>query len=185
MASALTHAFVGSVMGKIIRGKDRMPRRFWIGLALTAALPDLDVVSFHLGIPYESPWGHRGFTHSLVFAAFLGWLTLELLRLGEKRFSRNWWMLWACFFLATASHGLLDAMTNGGMGIAFFWPFRNARYFLPWRPILVSPVAFQAFFHHRAFAILKSEFLWVWIPVVLLWVLSAILRRVLGSERPK
>jgi hypothetical protein len=34
-------------------------------------------------------------------------------------------------FLATAGHGLLDAMTNGGLGLAFFSPFDNHRYFLP------------------------------------------------------
>src|SRR6267378_8050335 len=47
--------------------------------------------------------------------------------------------LWRFFFLATASHGLLDAMTNGGLGVAFFAPFCDTRYFLPWQPIVVSP----------------------------------------------
>lgn len=174
MASAFTHSFVGMILGKALKGRDPLPWRFWVGLAACAALPDLDVVAFRLGIPYDSPWGHRGFTHSILFAAFLGWLVLEVLRLGEKRFSKGWWVLWACLFLATASHGFLDALTNGGMGVAFFWPFDNTRYFLPWRPILVSPVTVQGFFHERAFAILKSEILWVWIPAILLFGLSRI-----------
>jgi hypothetical protein len=39
------------------------------------------------------------------------------------------------FFVVTASHGALDAMTDGGLGIAFFAPFDNTRYFFPFRPI--------------------------------------------------
>lgn len=169
MASAFTHALVGTVLGKVLKEGQKMPWRFWAGLAACSALPDVDVVAFPLGIPYDSPWGHRGFTHSLFFAAVLGWLALEVLRLGEKRFSKSWWVLWACFFLATASHSFLDAMTNGGMGIAFFWPFGDQRYFMPWRPILVSPVTIPGFFHERAFRILGSEFLWVWLPTLALY----------------
>lgn len=169
MATAFTHAFVGTVLGKALREGKRMPWRFWVGLAACAALPDVDVLAFRWGIPYDSPWGHRGFTHSIFFAAVLGWAALEVLRLGEKRFSKAWWGLCACLFLATASHGFLDAMTDGGRGIAFFWPFSDARYFLPWRPILVSPVTVGGFFHGRAFLILESEFLWVWLPTLALY----------------
>jgi inner membrane protein len=75
-------------------------------------------------------------------------------------------------FLVTASHGALDAMTNGGLGGAFFSPFNNARYFLPWRPILVSPISFGRFFSPQTPAILTSEFLWIWIPAGLLAALS-------------
>lgn len=39
-----------------------------------------------------------------------------------------------------ASHGLLDAMTDGGLGIALFWPFTPERYFAPWRPLPVAPI---------------------------------------------
>ena len=39
--------------------------------ARCSALPDLDVIGFRFGIHYGDFWGHRGFTHSLVFAALL------------------------------------------------------------------------------------------------------------------
>jgi len=55
------------------------------------------------------------------------------------------------FFLATASHGLLDAMTDGGLGVAFFVPFDKHRYFLPWTPIRVSPIGVGRFFTDRGF----------------------------------
>jgi inner membrane protein len=76
--------------------------------------------------------------------------------------------LWLYFFLATASHGLLDAMTNGGLGIAFFSPFDNRRYFLPWRPVHVAPIGIGRFFTVRGLDVLQSEFAWIWIPAALL-----------------
>jgi len=42
--------------------------------------------------------------------------------------------------LVLASHGVLDAMTTGGLGAALLWPFTDARYFAPWRPIPVAPI---------------------------------------------
>src|SRR5205823_12908227 len=68
------------------------------------------------------------------------------------------------FFAVTAAHPILDAMTNGGLGVAFFAPFENSRYFLPWRPVEVSPIGVRAFFTARGLAVLHSEFLWIWIP---------------------
>lgn len=47
------------------------------------------------------------------------------------------WM-WLYLFLATISHSLLDALTNGGMGVALFAPFDNRRFFFPFRPIEVA-----------------------------------------------
>jgi inner membrane protein len=85
-------------------------------------------------------------------------------------------------FLATASHGLLDAMTNGGLGVAFFSPFVNQRYFLPWRPILVSPISVTRFFSVRGYDVLRSELFWVWIPAFLLGALVLVLKR---TRRPE
>jgi inner membrane protein len=81
------------------------------------------------------------------------------------------------FFLATASHGFLDAMTDGGLGVAFFSPFNNTRYFLPWRPIRVSPIGVTRFFSHRGLEVIRSELLWIWLPSALLIVSAWILRR--------
>ena len=38
------------------------------------------------------------------------------------------------------SHGLLDTLTDGGLGIALLWPFSNERFFAPWTPIPVAPI---------------------------------------------
>ena len=59
---------------------------------------------------------------------------------------------------------MLDAMTNGGLGVAFFSPFDTTRYFLPFRPVEVSPIGVREFFTGRAWNILISEMKWIWIP---------------------
>jgi inner membrane protein len=167
MASAFTHAFVGVLILETLRDQKKMVL-FWVLAVLCSVLPDIDVVGFKFGVPYESLWGHRGMTHSLFFAALLGWLVVDIFFRDERRFSRAWWLLWTCFFLVTASHGILDAMTNGGLGVAFFAPFDNSRYFFPWRPVLVSPIWVDRFFGERAYLIIVSEFLWIWIPALAL-----------------
>jgi hypothetical protein len=69
-------------------------------------------------------------------------------------------------FLAVACHIVLDAATSGGQGVAAFWPLSAERYFLPWRPIRVSPISLHAFFSARGVAVLLSELRWVWLPAL-------------------
>jgi inner membrane protein len=66
-------------------------------------------------------------------------------------------------FLVAVSHGLLDALTDGGLGVAFFAPFDGRRYFFPWRPIEVSPIGL-GFFSARGARTFLSELQWVWLP---------------------
>ena len=174
MASAFTHAIAGVAIGTAL-GLRHVPARFWVICAMAAALPDLDGVGFWLGVPYESAFGHRGFTHSLFFAALFA--SIALLAFRDKTADARPWRLWLAFFLATASHGVLDAMTTGGGGIAFFAPFVNERYFLPWRPILVSPMSVRRFFSARGMAILASELVWVWLPAAVVAGTALPLRR--------
>ena len=72
--------------------------------------------------------------------------------------------LFLYFFLCTASHGVLDAMTNGGLGVAFFSPFDTTRYFFPMRPFLVSPIGISEFFSAYGVQVLASEASWIWLP---------------------
>lgn len=164
MPSAFTHAVTALSTGTCFSRK-QFPKRAFIAAAICSALPDLDVIGFRFGVKYGDFWGHRGFTHSILFAALLaGVVTFVLFRECKDQLSR--FALAGYLFIATASHGLLDAMTNGGLGVAFFSPFDTTRYFLPWRPIRVAPVAASRFFTAHGFAILKSEIVWVWIPAV-------------------
>lgn len=58
-------------------------------------------------------------------------------------------------------------MTNGGRGIALLSPFNNRRFFLPWRPLEVSPIGLEAFLSRRGIEVLKNEFVWIGLPCLL------------------
>ena len=167
MPTVFTHAVVALAAG---HASPLQPRRakFWLLAIACSLLPDADVLGFALDIPYSHPLGHRGFFHSPFFGLLAG-LAVTLLFFREiPRFSRPWWGHLAFFSLLTASHGLLDALTDGGLGIALLAPFDNTRYFLPWTPIRVSPIGIDAFISPRGWVTMKSELLWIWGPLLLL-----------------
>jgi len=175
VASVFSHAVAALGIGACFY-KPGTPKRVWVIGAIYSAIPDLDVIGFRFGIRYGDFWGHRGFSHSLLFAALLATAVVGLaFRQGLPTLSRT--SLWTYLFLVTASHGLLDAMTDGGLGVAFFAPFDNHRCFLPWTPIRVSPIGFGRFFSERGFEVLQSELLWIWLPASLLATSVWILRR--------
>jgi inner membrane protein len=179
MPSVFSHAIVATAIGKVVQPK-QVPWWYWALGASLSAVPDLDVIGFHFGVRYGDVMGHRGFTHSLLFAALLaGLVTLAFVGQGQI----SCWRLFFYLFLATASHGILDAMTNGGLGVAFFSPFTNARIFFPFRPIKVSPIGVGRFFSARGVAVVWSEALWLWLPSAAVFVVLTLIRRVRGGPR--
>jgi len=157
-----SHAIVGAALGTAF-WRPGTPTHYWIAGALLAAVPDLDSIGFRFGIDYGDMLGHRGLTHSFVFAAILAAVVMALaFPSGAGSIPRT--HVWLYLFLATASHGLLDALTNGGLGVAFFAPFDNGRYFFPFTPIQVSPISVRAFFSEWGVRVLMSELVWVWMP---------------------
>ena len=80
-------------------------------------------------------------------------------------------------FAAIASHGILDALTDGGRGVGFWIPFDNSRYFFPWRPIPVSPIGIGAFISARGLEILEVEMRLIGAPAVILGLAMLYLRR--------
>jgi inner membrane protein len=126
------HIAVGMAAG---RAWDReMPLRPMIAFSALAMLPDLDVLGFHFHVPYFSTWGHRGAIHS-IFAALV-FATIATFASQDPRKPK----LWLFCAVVAVSHGLLDAMTDGGYGVALLWPLTSRRYFLPWTPIPVAPI---------------------------------------------
>lgn len=175
MASAFTHAFAAFAIGKSTL-KKYSTKIAVLGM-ICAIFPDVDVLSFHYGIPYDSFWGHRGFIHSILFALLFSLIITSLFFRSEKTFSKTWFTLLTFFFIATVSHGVLDALTNGGLGVAFFSPFDNTRYFFPWHPVQVSPVNVHSFFSEWGIRVLKSEIVYIWIPSILLMMASLLIRK--------
>jgi inner membrane protein len=180
--SSFTHAFAALALGKVSTG-EKMPKRFWVLSAFCAVVLDVDAISsFAFRIHGHTQFDHRGITHSLLFALLLALLVVWLGFRKTQGFAKDWWKLLIYFFIVTASHGLLDALTNGGSGVAFFAPFDTTRYFFSWRPIEVSPMGLR-FFSSRGLDVLGSEFVWVWIPAALLVAASWLYRRLRASSK--
>jgi inner membrane protein len=163
MASAFSHAFVALALGKA----PQHPVLGWPVLLLgmtCSIIPDLDVIGFYFGIQYSDLLGHRGMTHSIFFAGLLS-LALTTLCYRQKS-SAEQAGIGVYLFLCTASHGVLDALTDGGLGVAFFSPFDASRHFFTARPVAVSPIGISAFFTEDAFRVMVSEVRWIWLPTI-------------------
>ena len=163
MASAFSHAFVALAFGKVPQHPILTWPIVFMGM-ICSIIPDVDVIGFSFGIHYGDLWGHRGLTHSLFFAALLS-VTLTGVWYRQKSSAAKAG-IGVYLFLCMASHGVLDAMTDGGLGVAFFSPFDATRYFFPFRPVAVSPIGIGDFFNGSAVQILVSEVTWVWLPTI-------------------
>ncbi|MDR2957934.1 MAG: metal-dependent hydrolase [Stenotrophomonas sp.] len=193
MPSIITHAAVPLALW-CAADRGRIPAWLLAAGVVAAMLPDADVLAFALHIPYADAFGHRGASHSLLFASVMAALAAVLAFFGSGRpgsaqhgpGSRRPGSAVSCqprvapttarptvastvqaavfVFICAASHPLLDAMTSGGLGVALAWPWSEQRFFAPWRPIRVSPFAPQ-FFSARGLATLLSELRWVWLPL--------------------
>ena len=137
----------------------RVSTRMLLFGILCAVLPDADVIGFRFGISYADAFGHRGFPIPRVCPAHgcAGFGVALFLR-GSRL------MGFTVGLLAVSSHILLDAMTNGGLGVAAFWPFDQTRYFCDWRPIRVSPFGLKGLLSQRGLSVMLSELRWVWAP---------------------
>lgn len=176
MASIFTHPAPALALAAGL-GTRVIPPRLVVATVLASILPDLDVAGFAFGVRYAEILGHRGLSHSLAFAlgiGLLGFLAAPLLKSRRPA-------AFVALFLAVLSHITLDALTTGGLGVAFFWPIDHTRYFLPWRPIVVSPFSPKAFLSSWGARVILSELRWVWTPCAAFAVAGIIIRRMAGS----
>ena len=172
MPTIMSHAVVGLALGTLT-SFPHCRRAFWLASAVLPMLPDLDVFGRAVGIPFDSAWGHRGVSHSFAAAAVIGVVTALMLR---RRLEAPLSPLAVYFASLTASHGVLDALTNGGPGVAFFAPFDATRYFFPWRPIPVSPLA-SHFFSEWGWRVFAAELAMIWLPAALVVLVARLGRR--------
>ena len=172
MPTILTHAAVPLALRLGFGGK-AVPARLLACGALASMLPDVDVLGMRFGVSYGSDFGHRGFTHSLLFAAVVA-LAGAFFR---RRLRTPFLGAFVFLFAAMASHGLLDTFTNGGSGVELLWPFASERYFAPVRPIEVSPLSISGLFSRRGVHVLESELIWVWLPALVAGVALLAARR--------
>ena len=163
MATIISHTAIPITI-LMVQGLKKISARLFVSGILLSMAPDLDVIGFYFNVAYGSPFGHRGWTHSLLFAAAISWLLTRFYRFLRADPMTIFIFSW----ISMASHGVLDALTNGGLGVAFFWPFSSLRYFFPWHDILVSPIGVKNFFAGQALLVLQSEIIYIWTPCLLL-----------------
>lgn len=163
MPTILTHAVLPLAVAWGLGPMRISPKLAFAG-AVAAMLPDADVIGFAMGVPYETAWGHRGASHSLALALICGLVAAGLT--GKLQSTPR-----ATFLFvggAMASHGLTDMLTDGGHGIAIFWPFSDQRFFWPFRPIEVSPIGLTRFLGPRGLDVLMSELVWLVLPTLIM-----------------
>ena len=162
MPTTTTHAILAAAAAKAF-GEPEKTLRLWCATIAVSVLPDADTLGFSLGVSYGDILGHRGFFHSPFFALVLA-LVCTTAFFSRRPLSRAWWKYVAFFFLVGASHGVLDAFTDGGLGVALLAPFSDARCFSPWRPIPVAPIGFWAAFSDWGLRVIGWEIAHLWLP---------------------
>jgi inner membrane protein len=166
MPTIITHGIAAFTIGKMLK----QPAKVITAGIICSMLPDLDVLSFRFGISYDSMWGHRGISHSIFAALLIAAIVCMFFKKDKRK-------IFVFLFLATVSHPLLDAFTNGGKGVALLAPFSSERFFAPWRPIMVSPLRLDAFAQGYGLQVFKSEIIWIWLPCSIMLLLNIFLKR--------
>ena len=160
MPTVLSHPAVPLAIA-LAAGPALLPRRLVVAGVLASVIPDLDSFGFLVGVPYAHMFGHRGVSHSLAFAFILAILgAFSASALQSRRLTAFLFL-----FVSTASHGLLDTLTDAGLGVALLSPFTADRFFAPWRPIPAAAINPVAFASGNGLGVLVAELLLLWVPV--------------------
>jgi inner membrane protein len=160
--ASVGHVAIGLLLARAYPARSprerHVARASFAGLAL---LPDADVIGVSLGLVDGTLWGHRGYSHSLLFAAVVA--------VGAFLLAPRWdvgrWTASLLAFVAVSSHGLLDAITFDSRGIPFFWPLVDTRLAFPWRVIPPAPHGI-AYLSHRGLGVTLVEALY-FLPILL------------------
>jgi inner membrane protein len=177
MPTILTHPAVPIAIA-IGLGDNVISKRLLFAGIVFSIVPDFDVIAFHFGIPYASAFGHRGLSHSILFALVIALASASFYHCLNSTFIKAF----SFIFLSAVSHGVLDAFTTGGLGVAFLWPWSAERYFAPLQMIRVSPIGIANFMSPRGVIVLWSEVRWVWLPCLSLAMIAVMIRQ--KKKRP-
>lgn len=172
MALFITHGIFASLLSYIWRDK-KTKFTVFILIFISSILPDIDFIFDGKG---SGMFTHRGITHSLFFSAVIGVLFSALFLSSVKSFGESL-LLMFIFFLASASHSCLDAMTNATYGVCFFCPFDDDRYFFPITPFSAYTIGsshkgFRPGLGNSVWGSILPEIIWVWIPTFGIYMIS-------------
>lgn len=151
MSSLVGHGLAGTLVGSVACGTHAFGGRramMCLGAGI-AVLPDFDVVVSILFRP-DGMSPHRGFSHSLLFAAMS---TLVFAFPARRRGNLPWTTAVPALFLAAASHPLLDFLMGAGPGIPFFAPYSGTGYLFAIRAV---PTAYYGLSARSLLAVILS-----------------------------
>jgi inner membrane protein len=151
MPSSIAHASVAILLSPIL-GAGPVSRRLLGITAFAAVLPDIDAIGRPFGHgDIAALGGHRAVTHSVFFAVTAAAAIAFVMSRDNP--DENRWRI-GCYVAAVVlSHGVLDAFTTYGEGVAFFAPLSLHRWKSPWQPL----------------AGLFTELVWIWFPATLIY----------------
>jgi inner membrane protein len=137
MSTLIGHSLAATVITSAVpKCTARRPRVLLVAAVLAGILPDCDVLVAAFLRPGST--GHRGLSHSLVFAlAASAVLAVAIHRVAGIRFIRAWVVL----ALAAMSHPVLDYLMGAGPPVPFFAPFSDRGHLAPVR---LLPTAYYA-----------------------------------------
>jgi inner membrane protein len=169
--ASFAHVAVGLLAGRLHGGgKQGRPSQscslgtltFFTALAL---LPDSDVFLVALGAPDTGAIGHRGASHSFIFAVMIGLLcAFATRRLGWPAMRTA-----LAGTLAVASHAVLDALGEGGRALPLLWPFSSERFASPWRIFPDAPRGLSFFTRAGVVAVIVEFTLFLPLMLYALW----------------
>lgn len=165
MPTIITHGFVGFISGKLSVSS----RKLLLLSTISSIIPDFDAIAFKLNIAYSSLFGHRGITHSVFFAILLSLILFLAFFLRSNYTNKQKSIIYLTLFLSIMSHSVLDAFTDGGLGVAFLAPFLNDRFFFGFHFIPVAPIALAKVFSIWGLKVILSEIAIIWIPLIFLF----------------
>ncbi|MDF0606531.1 metal-dependent hydrolase [Neisseriaceae bacterium TC5R-5] len=172
MPTIFSHAVAGSCIAYLALPAKAPPaqrnKALWL-CALLAMLPDLDLLTLKLGIAYTSPWGHRGFSHSIAFAVAAAAMAALLSRQLWQRLGFSLATAWLLLSLVILSHPLLDMFTDASYGPAWLLPWGKERYLADWRPITGAPLSLHRWLGQQGWRVFTTELLYIWLPCSLLY----------------
>jgi inner membrane protein len=131
MASPIGHGLMGYAVYRATVSAKREDRRalLWLCVGL-AVVPDFDFIP---GIVLGQPaLYHQGLSHSLGFAVVVS----SGIAVAYSRNRGTFWADWGRFFLAYASHLLIDMFgpdRRPPYGIPVLWPVSDAHYHAPFQ----------------------------------------------------
>lgn len=151
MATFISHPIFGAGVACIFdrTQSKEASQRFIILSTLCQWVPDIDTFSYLFAIDERHPLGHRGLTHSGVFALALAFTVMTIFYRSYRLNRTQWWGCYIWFFVITLFHGIFDALVDAALGVAFFWPLSLERYRFAWRPLMDVPIRFSEFLSIR------------------------------------